>query len=83
MQKKKAIILIPNLNLFTPQAKARWDRIGKENQARILVNVWCGNCRRSVHIVVDSGKLENKFLILRGRCNNCNGPVVRVIEPED
>jgi len=57
VDKQQSIVPIPKLDLFTPQAKTRWNSIEKKNQARILTNVWCGNCRRSVHIIVDSGKM--------------------------
>lgn len=63
--------------------KALWNSIKKKNQARILASVWCGHCRRSVCVIVDSGKGESKFLALRGCCRDDNGPVIRLMEPED
>ena len=36
MDKQQSIVPIPKLNLFTPQAKTRWNSIEKKNQARIL-----------------------------------------------
>jgi len=83
VDKQQSIVPIPKLDLFTPQAKTRWNSIEKKNQARILTNVWCGNCRRSVHIIVDSGKMEGMCLVLRGHCRDCNGSVAKLIESEE
>jgi len=67
---------------FTPAAAKRWEQIPQETQARILANVWCGNCARSVEIFLETAEIEGKHLILKGKCKVCGKNVCRVVEPE-
>ena len=71
---------IPDKNCFSAAALSRWDQLGSKTQALLLGNVWCGACRTSVHIIVESGRIEKSDLILTGRCADCGGPVARLIE---
>jgi len=68
-------------NQFTPAAAKRWKRIPQEAQAKILANVWCGNCIRSVHIILESAEVADKTLLLNGKCKLCGKNVCRVVEP--
>ncbi|MFH1620030.1 MAG: hypothetical protein ABIG11_09045 [bacterium] len=68
---------------FTPAAAGRWKRISREAQGKILANVWCGNCRDSVHIVLETAEIKSRVLILKGKCKTCGKAVCRVVEPED
>ncbi|MFK7824500.1 MAG: hypothetical protein AB8G05_10095 [Oligoflexales bacterium] len=63
-------------------AQERWDKIPSEVRMKILNNVWCGNCRKSVNIDVDKMSTDKFGLILNGKCMNCDGPVARVIEKD-
>ena len=66
---------------FTPAAAKRWKRIPREAQAKILANVWRGNCIRSVHIIPESAEVADKTLLLKGKCKLCGKNVCRVVEP--
>lgn len=68
---------------FIPAAARRWKRIPQEAQGKILANVWCGNCRDSVQIVLETAEIESKVLILKGKCKTCGKDVCRVVEPEN
>ena len=68
---------------FTPAAAKRWKRIPQEAQGKILANVWCGNCRDTVQIVLETAEIESKVLILKGKCKTCGKDVCRVVEPEN
>jgi hypothetical protein len=61
-------------------ALKRWDEIPPSIQAKLLGNVWCGICSKTVHIIVESGSIKNKDLIITGRYADCGGPVARLIE---
>jgi len=76
------VMHVPDRNCFSPGALKRWDQLGLQIQAKLLGNVWCGACRKTVHIIVESGKVERKDLILSGRCAECAGSVARLIEAE-
>lgn len=42
---------------FTTAAAKRWAQIPPEARARILANVWCGNCARSVEVVLETAEV--------------------------
>lgn len=67
---------------FTGKAKAMWDAIPPQAQARILNAVWCVHCSKATTIVDFSGHVEKGDLILQGRCAVCGGKVARLIEGE-
>ena len=68
---------------FTLAAAKRWAQIPQEAQAKILANVWCGNCARSVEVVLETAEITGKHLILKGKCEECGKNVCRVVEPEN
>jgi len=68
---------------FTPAAAKRWRQIPQKTQAKILANVWCGNCSCSVDIVLETAEITNKHLLLKGQCKECGKSVCRVVEPEN
>jgi hypothetical protein len=67
---------------FAPEAARRWERIPRWAQERILDNVWCGRCLGSVTIMLETGEMVGKDLVLRGKCKSCGGDVCRLVEPE-
>ena len=71
---------IPNRNLFSASALKLWDKIPISMQAKLLGNVWCGACSKTVYIIVESGRIEKNNLILSGRCADCGGSVGRLVE---
>jgi hypothetical protein len=73
---------IPDRSLFTPAALKLWDEIDPSIQGKILGHVWCGSCRKSVYINIESARIEKKDLILSGTCAECGGPVARLLEGE-
>lgn len=68
---------------FTTAAAKRWAQIPPEARAKILANVWCGNCACSVAIELETAEVTGKHLILKGKCNECGKRVCRVVEPEN
>ncbi len=68
---------------FTSAAARRWGRIPQEAQGNILANVWCGNCRGSGQIVLETAEMTDQDLLLRGKCKACGKNVCRVVEPEN
>jgi len=69
-------------DLFTPEAARRWKRVPRWAQKKILDNVWCGQCRGSVTIILETAEMVQDDLVLRGKCKDCGGEVRRVVEPE-
>jgi len=69
---------------FTPGAKNFWESIAEETRSRILQSVWCGRCKSptGVPMVNYSGRMEEKDLILAGKCGQCGGKVTRLVEGE-
>ncbi|MGE3308700.1 MAG: DUF5679 domain-containing protein [Limisphaerales bacterium] len=68
---------------FTPAAAVLWGVIPREARERILANVFCVKCRRSVTMVNFTGEEQNGDVILRGACANCGHEVVRVLETSE
>ena len=67
---------------FTPQAAILWSAISKENQQRVLKNVFCGKCRTSVEMVQFTGKVEQGKIILEeklGHWHQWHNSVSKVI----
>lgn len=82
MNEKKVVPIRPT-ELFTKEAKERWDKIPKSAQTQILNNAFCGKCLNSVPIVLETAKMQRDDLILRGKCKVCGHEVCRVVEPEN
>ena len=80
---KSKIIPLRQTNLFSLEAVKRWNKIPESIQKKILDNVWCSNCSGSATIILESAKMEQKDLILRGKCRVCGQEVCRVVEPEN
>ncbi|MBN2131805.1 MAG: hypothetical protein JW741_20055 [Sedimentisphaerales bacterium] len=76
------IIRNHSIDPFTPEAARRWERIPPWAQERILGNVWCGQCRGPVTILLKTAEMVQKDLVLRGKCEKCGAEVCRVVEPE-
>jgi hypothetical protein len=68
---------------FEIKASERWNKISKEVQAKILDNAWCRGCSGARTIILESAKMEQRDLILRGKCKACGQEICRVVEPED
>ena len=71
---------VESLPDFTRPARQRWESIPSDIRQRLLVNVWCGQCRREVTIANFSGTVKGGDLLLVGKCAECHGHVARVIE---
>jgi hypothetical protein len=71
----------PDLSL-TPEALAIWNEIAPFNQAKVLNNIWCAHCRQASSLSLQSMWKEGQSLILKGHCQTCGGPAVRVLELE-
>jgi len=70
------------IDLFTPEAAQRWNRIPSWAQEKIVDSVFCGRCIRSVPIVLEKAEMKGKRLVLRGTCRNCGAEICRVVEDE-
>lgn len=68
---------------FAPDAARRWKKVPEWAREQILDNVFCTKCLGSVTIVLETAKMEQKALFLRGKCKFCGNEVCRVVEPED
>jgi len=68
---------------FTPQARQRWEHVPDWAKSPILETVWCGNCLEGTPMELHAGRMEDKCLILEGKCKTCGNDVVRLIEPEE
>ena len=69
-------------DIFTPEAKLRWNKIPEWAQEKILDNVFCTKCIGSVTIILETAEMKDKDLILQGKCKHCGKDVCRVVEPE-
>jgi hypothetical protein len=78
LEKRSNVIQMPH---FTADAKARWQQIPIAGQKELMVNVWCGECRKSTTIRILNGKMCGNSLLLSGSCKKCGSAVARVIEP--
>lgn len=71
---------IESLPNFTRTARQRWEAIPADIRQRLLADVWCGQCRHEVMITNFTGAIKGGDLLLVGKCAECHGDVVRVIE---
>lgn len=74
--------MIEQIPSFTPSARQRWDQIPAHIRQSVLSNVWCTRCSQGVRMSHITGKMQSKHLMLLGRCVQCQGVVVRVIEED-
>jgi len=79
---KNNIIPFQPTGSFSGEAEERWNKIPRQAQIRILENVFCGKCKTSISIVLETAIMQQRSLILRGKCNVCGSDVCRVVEPE-
>jgi len=66
---------------FPSEVAQRWQRIPRYTRERILANVWCGQCLRSVIMALEMAGMVGNNLILRDKCQDRSGNVCRVVEP--
>ena len=69
-----------SLPKFSPPARKLWTQIPKEQQARLIHNVWCASCRGETTMINFTGKVVSGNLVLEGACQRCKGPVARFVE---
>ena len=65
---------------FDKKAMQKFNQIPDEIKPKILSNVYCTSCKNMVTIIDFEASVECDDLILRGKCKNCLGQVVRLIE---
>ena len=61
-------------------AKQKWLKLPRYTRQKILGAVWCAKCRKSVSITDCTCAIINNALKLTGRCPDCGGAVVRVVD---
>jgi hypothetical protein len=66
-----------------PTAKDLWASIPEGAKAKILANIWCGQCKDLGKTVINSMAVKSGDLILKGQCAKCNGPVARLLETSE
>jgi hypothetical protein len=71
-----------NLELtgFTRQASEFWMAIPADTRAKLLANVYCGQCRGAVSIVNVKAMVKRGDLLLNGNCATCGHEVARLVE---
>lgn len=57
-----------------------WMALPSDIKRKILDNVWCSQCRKSVTICDYKANLESEVVVLRGFCSVCGHKVARVLE---
>ena len=65
---------------FDKKAMQKFNQIPDDIKSKILSNVYCSNCKNVVKIVDFEASMDGSDLVLRGKCDNCSGKVVRLIE---
>lgn len=65
---------------FDKKAMQKFNQIPDDIKSKILSNVYCSNCKNVVKIVDFEASMDGGDLVLRGKCDNCSGKVVRLIE---
>lgn len=65
---------------FTKQASAFWMAIPADVRAKLLGNVYCGNCRGAVSIVNVTAAIKRRDFLLKGNCATCGHEVARLVE---
>jgi hypothetical protein len=65
---------------FDKKAMQKFNQIPDDIKSKILSNVYCSNCKNVVKIVDFEASMDGGDLVLRGKCENCSGKVVRLIE---
>jgi len=63
---------------FAPEARKIWQSYNENVKHWLLNNTWCGHCQKISSMGHYSGEIESGLLVLRGRCVQCDGDVVRV-----
>lgn len=58
----------------------KWRKVPKNIREKILSNVFCSNCKCAVKVVDYSIEEDKIGLIIKGKCEACDGIVVRVVE---
>jgi len=72
-----------NSHAFTDKAFRRWEKIPECAKSRTLSNVFYTKCCTSAAIILESASMQQKELILQGKCAICGKQVCRVVESED
>jgi|FLOH01.1.fsa_nt_gi DNA-directed RNA polymerase subunit RPC12/RpoP len=65
---------------FDKKAMQKFNQIPDDIKSKILSNVYCSNCKEMVKIVDFEASMDEDDLVLRGKCENCSGKIVRLIE---
>ncbi len=63
---------------FSPEAGNIWQSYAENIRDWLLNQVWCGYCQKLSSITCYSGKIESGLLVLRGKCVQCDGDMVRI-----
>jgi len=67
---------------FTHQALELWQKIPEWAQEKLLSNVYCSHCNAMTTVVEFTGQVVGGDIVLKGKCQSCEGKVARVIESE-
>lgn len=66
---------------ISKKAMNKWNKISSEVQLKILSNVFCSNCMKSVRVNIIDMRLDKEDnLIINGKCSICDTDVSRLIE---
>ena len=64
----------------TKSAEDAWEKIPSEVKMKLLNNVYCVRCKKTVNINIVEMTKDKSGLVLNGTCMTCHGLVTRVIE---
>lgn len=66
---------------ISKKAMQRWNLIPADVQPKLLLNVYCSNCKDSVKIIDFKATIsKHDDLLLKGKCSVCLNEVARLIE---
>ena len=65
---------------MTNEALKIWMGLFADIRSKILINVWCSDCRTAVTICDYNAGFGGGGLVLRGFCSACGHKVARILE---
>lgn len=68
------------VNFPNKEAHKKWMAFSKEQQKRILENVWCAKCSDITEVIQMDFKMVEQDILIKGSCTKCNSDVARLVE---
>ena len=75
------VIIMTNIvNFPNKEAHNKWMSFSKDQQQRILENVWCAKCSSITEVSQIDFKIVEQDILIKGYCIKCNSDVARLVE---